>query len=134
MRGRYQDGHGAGVTILFALALVFITAGCASAPRNPFGRAEGPIYLTVVNNGRAPVTATLLGLEEPISLGAFLGGETRFLEFQYEGRGEISVLVSRFNGGETYETFRALAEPGDRFILEIENDLRLARLVRTRVP
>jgi hypothetical protein len=119
---------------LCGVALVLILSGCASTQRNPFGQTEGPIYLTLVNSGGRPVSARLLGLGDAIGLGVFLGGETRFLEFLVEGQGDISVQLSRLNGGEVYETFRARAEPGDRFLLQIENDLRLARLIRTREP
>jgi hypothetical protein len=134
MTGRRGRGRNQVARFLLALTLALGMAGCAGPRRNPFGQSEGPIFLTLVNNGHQPVTATLYGMGDPVGLGAFLGGETRFMEFNMEGRGEISVRVSRLNGGVSYDTFRTKAEPGDRFLLEIENDLRLIRLVRTRTP
>ena len=134
MGGRIKDVCVHARWIVMATAVVVIGAGCATPPRNPFGQFEGSIYLTFINNSRRPVTAVLVGLGEPISLGAFLGGETRFMEFQIEGRGDISMRLSSLNGGDTYETFRTRAKPGDRFLVEVGNDLRLARLIRTRVP
>jgi hypothetical protein len=131
--GIRRDG-GSATRVLLGASLILLTVACASPQRNPFGRAEGPIHLTLVNNGRQAVSATLYGMGEPIGLGAFLGGETRFMEFTIEGKGEISVRLSRLNSSESYDTFRMAAEPGDRFLLEIENNLRLARLIRTRSP
>lgn len=134
MGGRIKDVRGYARWCVIATVVVVMGAGCATPLRNPFGQFEGPIYLTFVNNSRSPVTAVLVGLGEPIALGIFLGGETRFMEFQIEGRGDISMHLSSLNGGDTYETFRTRAEPGDRFLMEVGTDLRLARLIRTRVP
>lgn len=133
MIGRRRESRIRAGRILLSLMVVLVLSACASAPRSPFG-GTGPVHLTVVNNARQAVSATLLGIGEPIELGVFLGGQSRFLEFTMEGRGEVSVQLERLNGGETYETFRTAAEPGDRLLLEIETDLKLARLIRTRLP
>lgn len=134
MIGRCGKRSRGGRRIVLGLAVIFVTAACASPWRNPFAQGSGPIRLTIVNSAGRPVSLTLFGLGDPTSLGLFLDGETRFLEFNLEGRADISVRVTLLNSGQSYDTFRTRADPGDKFLLEIEKDIRISRLIRTRTP
>jgi len=117
--------------LLFLMLLIFSTA-CAQRVRNPFGAGEGLIYVTVENKGRGTVELALVGLGKTIPMGSFLGGERGAFQFNLEGPAEISVRVSRFADGESYQTFRQRAESGDHFLVELGNDIRRSRLIRTR--
>jgi hypothetical protein len=129
-QARKRGGRG---LLVFGLALVVLATGCASSRRNPFLPGDGPIHITVVNRTRETIHAVLRGIGEPIDLGNFMRGETRLIEIELPGRGEISVRLSPLIG-ETYDTFRTRAEAGDRFILQIAPRIRGTRLMRTREP
>ncbi len=134
MGGRSTRG-GANVRwVMIACALAFLGSGCAAPRRNPFGQGEGPISITVVNNGRSAISVMLRGLDRPITLGVFSSGERGRVEIQLDGRAEISARIARLNGEDSYLTFRSRAEPGDRFILQVGNDLHRARLIRVPMP
>ena len=110
--------------------LVLLGSGCATV-RNPFRDGEGPIRIEIVNRSLNAAEVTVLGQEEPIQLGMITGNQRRTVELNWEGDyGQISVRLQRPGGGRLHETFPIRVEPGDRFLLELPEDLSDAELVR----
>jgi len=77
------------------------------------------------------LTVTVLGQDGPIQLGMITGNQRRIIELNWQGaNSQISVRLQRPGGGRLHETFPIRAEPGDRFLLELREDLTDAELVR----